>query len=90
MTIQQVISTCPAPVSTAEGVSQAITWLNVARVFADVATDAEVPNRADISIRAQKYPDATAVASTDYTSLNNKLYHVKQMYQGVVTVIIGS
>lgn len=90
MNIQQVISTCPAPVSTAEGVSTAITWFNVARVFADVAKESDVPNKIDISARAQSYADNTDVGSTDYTRLNNRLYHIKQMYQGVVTVVIGS
>lgn len=87
-TITELVNACPAPVSTAEGVTQAITWLNTARVFADNSAIENVPNKTDISVRAQSFADNIKVASTDYTAINNDLMHIKLMY-GAVQAVIG-
>lgn len=87
-TITQLIAACPAPVSTAEGVTSAITWLNTARVFADHSAIEDVPNKTDIAVRAQSYADNIKVGSTDYTTINNDLMHIELMY-GAVQAVIG-
>lgn len=87
MDLSTLINNCPAPISTAEGVTQAITWLNTARVFCDVSTIEAVPNKTDIAVRAQSFADSIAIASTDYSSINNNLMHIKLMLGGVQAVI---
>ena len=87
-TITDLIGACPAPVSTAEGVSTAITWLNSCVVFCDIADANKIPTKTDIAVRAQSYADNTPTgALSSYTELNDRLLHIKLMLGGVTAVI---
>lgn len=86
-TIAQLINACPVTVSTAEGVTQAITWFDTVVVFCEKSTVIEIPTKTDIAVRAQSFADATEIGSTDYGPLNNKLMHIKLMLGGVQAVI---
>lgn len=86
-TLTTLINACPAPVSTSEGVTQAITWFDTTVVFCEKSSIDEIPTKTDIAVRAQNFADGTEVGTTEYTILNNKLMHIKCMLGGVQAVI---
>ena len=77
MTIQTLISTCPVPVSTAEGVSRALEWLYLVYVFCMESTDTSVPTRLTVADKASYYYTETVLMTTEYNALNNRLMHIK-------------
>ena len=62
------------PVSTGAGVSSAIEWLYEVEVYA-MEHPEEVPNANSIIFACEDFANKTPVASTDYTTLNNNMYH---------------
>lgn len=87
MTIQTLISTCPAPVSTAEGVSTAIEWLYLVYVFCIESTDANVPTRLTVADKASYYYTETVLMTTEYNTLNNRLMHIKFALDAIKTYL---
>ena len=72
-----------APVSTSAGVSSAIEWLYEVEVYAMEHRE-EVPNANSIIFACEDFANKTPVLSTDYTTLNNNLYHVRSMIYAVI------
>ena len=87
MTIQTLISTCPAPVSTAEGVTNALEWFYLVYVFCMESTDANVPTRLTVADKASFYYTETALATTEYNPLNNRLMHIKVALDAIKTYL---
>ena len=86
MTITTLISTCPAPVSDAAGVSTALTWLATVEAFCMAQDNNSIPTRHTIINYCEIYfLETPSGAMTDYTSFNDKLLHIKLLLQGVVT-----
>lgn len=83
VTISSLISTCPAPVSTSEGVSNSLIWFNLVHVFACKATDTVMPTRFRVADDSAMYADDTVLATTDYDTLNNRLMHIKFQLQAI-------
>lgn len=84
MTLASLVSSCPAPVSTAEGVSRSIEWFEVASIFAinhsEKQSDPDsnyLANAMYVRNLCEVYTRNTELNTTDYTSLNNRLMHVK-------------
>lgn len=86
MTISQIISTCPAPVSTSAGVTTALEWLAITEAFALAAESVDLPNRHTIINLSEIYFSDTKVATTEYDKLNNALMHIKTLYEAIVTI----
>lgn len=86
-TLTALINACPRPVSTSEGVTQAITWFDTVVVFCEKSAIDEIPTKTDIAVRAQSFADGTQVGTTEYTVLNDKLMHIMCMLGGVQAVI---
>ena len=75
-----LISSCPAPVSTAENVSSALAWLATAAAYAnDHIGFNEAHDYQPIKTRSYIYFDQIKLSSTDYVDINNKLMHIKDM-----------
>ena len=82
--ISTLISTCPAPVSDAAGVSTALTWLATCEAFCLTQDNNAVPNRHSIINNSEIYLMETPIGAMDsYTEFNNKLMHIKFMLMGV-------
>ena len=71
------------PVNTSAGVSSAIEWLYEVEVYA-MEHPEEVPNANSIIFACEDFANNTPVASTDYTTLNNKMFHVRSMIYAVI------
>ena len=84
VTPTSLINACPAPVSTAEGVTQGIYWFELTSAFCIVSSDSDVPNRLPMRNKCDAFSADTKVKTTDYDSLNNNLMHIKGMLQAVV------
>ena len=83
VTVATLISTCPAPVSDATGVTNGLVWLATAEAFCQTQTNTQVPNRHTIINAAENYffetPDA---AMSDYSDFNDKMLHIKHLLSG--------
>lgn len=82
MTLQALVNACPAPVSSAEGVSNAMKWFEIVSVFAiehsNDPTDTDyMPNAMYVRNLCEVNARNTILMSTDYNSINNNLMHVK-------------
>lgn len=75
-----------APVSTAEGVSNAINWFNTVEVFC-LENPEDVPNGNTIIFYCEECARNTKVADTDYTKVNNYLFHVYSMLYAITQQI---
>lgn len=86
MTIAELLlmysNTVNPPVSTAEGVSQAIRWFNIVEVFA-LENPEEVPNGNTVIFACEESARNTNIYSTDYDKLNNDLVHVHAMLYAI-------
>lgn len=87
VTVASLISTCPAPVSDASGITNAKTWLATCNVFALESTrqalcnkDA-IANNSEIYLLDIPYANTTPTAEQLY-DVNDKLYHIKDMLSG--------
>lgn len=85
-TISSLISTCPAPVSAASGVSDAVAWLALCAAFADDNMTINKHDLQPIKSRSYTYFDLIKLSTEDYVDVNNKLYHVKDMLTAVNTL----
>lgn len=86
MTIATLISSCPYPVANATGVTNGIEWLAEAEAFALASEPKDLPNRHTIINLSEIYFTNIKLDSTDYTSINNDLKHIKDLYSAVVAI----
>ena len=86
MTIATIISTCPAPVSDAAGVTTALEWMAVCEAFALEADTKDLAARHTIINLSEIYFSNIQLATTDYATLNNYLMHLKTLYEAQVTI----
>lgn len=86
MTIAQLLlmytNTVNPPVSTAEGVSQAIRWFNIVEVFA-LENPEEVPNGNTVIFACEEASRNADIHETNYDRLNNDLVHVHAMLYAI-------
>lgn len=86
MTIAQLLlmynNTVNPPVSTAEGVSNAIRWFNIVEVFA-LENPEEVPNGNTVIFACEESARNANIYETDYDKLNNDLVHVHAMLYAI-------
>lgn len=86
MTISELITmynnTVNPPVSTAEGISQAIRWFNIVEVFA-LENPEEVPNGNTLIFACEESARNADINSTNYDKLNNDLVHVHAMLYAI-------
>lgn len=86
MTISQLLAmynnTVNPPISTAEGVSQAIRWFNIVEVFA-LENPEEVPNGNTLIFACEESARNADINSTNYDKLNNDLIHVHAMLYAI-------
>ncbi len=86
MTIAQLLlmyqNTVNPPVSTAEGVSQAIRWFNIVEVFA-LENPEEVPNGNTVIFACEESARNADINATNYDRLNNDLVHVHAMLYAI-------
>ena len=86
MTIAQLLlmynNTVIPPVSTAEGVSQAIRWFNIVEVFALENPD-EVPNGNTVIFACEESARNASIHDTNYDRLNDDLVHVHAMLYAI-------
>lgn len=83
VTVASLISTCPAPVSNATGVQNGVTWLALTAAFANDQMTTAKHDFQPIKSRSYTYFDLIKLSTTDYTDVNNKLYHVKDMLSAI-------
>ena len=83
VTISSLISTCPAPVADATGVSNGLVWLALTAAYANDNMTTTKHDFQPIKSRAYTYFDLIKLSSTDYADVNNKLYHVKDMLSAI-------
>ena len=81
--IAQIISSCPAPVSDASGVSSALAWLAITHAFALESAPTDLSNRDTIINMSNRYFNDIELLSTDYPDINNKLMHIKDLYLAI-------
>ena len=89
ITITQLINTCPAPVSTAEGVTNSLTWFDLVYVVCNEETDTNIPTRFRVGNDSAKYADETRLLTTEYEELNNKLMHIKCQLNAINNYLNG-
>lgn len=77
MTLQELVNSCPAPVSTAEGVTNAMEWFEIVSVFSITTDNQSMPNRLYVRNLCEVAAKNTILASEDYSKINNDLMHVK-------------
>ena len=77
VTISSLISTCPAPISDATGVSNAIGWLALANDFALAQDNKNLYNRHSIINYSLIYMNNINIGDTNYADINDKLMHIK-------------
>lgn len=86
MTVAQLLlmynNTVNPPVSTAEGVSQALRWFNIVEVFA-LEHPEEVPNGNTVIFACEESSRNIDVYGTDYNKVNNDLVHVHAMLYAI-------
>lgn len=86
MTIAQLLlmyqNTVNPPVTTAEGVSQAIRWFNIVEVFA-LEHPEEVPNGNTVIFACEESARNADIHATNFDSLNNDLVHVHAMLYAI-------
>ena len=91
VTVASLISTCPAPVSDANGIASAKTWLATCNVFAleskrnELCNKDAIANNSEIYLLAITYAATTPTADELY-NVNDKLYHIKDLLSGWNTV----
>lgn len=86
MTIAELLlmynNTVNPPVSTSEGVSNAIRWFNIVEVFA-LENPEEVPNRDTIIFACEESARRSSIYNTDYDKLNDDLVHIHAMLYAI-------
>lgn len=84
ITIQDLLTAYSgfAPVSTAEGVSNAISWFNIVEVYA-LMNGETTPNANTIIFACEESARNTEVMDTDYAKVNNYLYHIRCMLYAI-------
>ena len=84
VTVASLISTCPAPVADASGVTSGLTWLATAEAFCITQDDTKIPTKHTIINASEsiffKTPDS---ALEDYSKFNDGLSHIKLLLSGV-------
>lgn len=84
VTVAELISSCPAPVSDATGVTNGIYWFELVSAWCIVKTEADVPNKTGMKNKCDAFSMDTKINTTDYANLNNNLMHIKGMLQALV------
>ena len=83
VTVTTLISTCPAPVADATGVSNGLVWLALTAAYANDNMTTTQHDFQPIKSRAYTYFDLIKLSSTDYVDINNKLMHIKDMLSAI-------
>lgn len=83
VTVTTLISTCPAPVTDATGVSNGLVWLALSAAFANDQMTTAKHDFQPIKSRAYTYFDLIKLSTNDYVDVNNKLMHVKDMLSAI-------
>jgi len=83
VTVTTLISTCPAPVADATGVSNGLVWLALTAAYANDNMTTSQHDFQPIKSRAYTYFDLIKLSSTDYGDINNKLMHIKDMLSAI-------
>lgn len=83
MDISTLISNCPAPVSNATGVENAVAWLALTAAFANDNMTISQHDFQPVKSRSYTYFDLIRLSTTDYADVNNKLYHIKDMLTAI-------
>lgn len=83
VTVTTLISTCPAPVADATGVSNGLVWLALSAAYANDQMTTAQHDFQPIKSRAYTYFDLIKLSSTDYVDINNKLMHIKDMLSAI-------
>ena len=86
VTVSSLISTCPAPVSDATGVSNGLVWLALSAAYANDQMTTASHDFQPIKSRAYIYFDLIKLSSNDYVDVNNKLMHIKDMLSAINTL----
>lgn len=86
MTIAQLLlmyqNTVNPPISTAEGVAQAIRWFNIVEVYA-LENPEEVPNGNTVIFACEESARNVDIINPDYDKVNNDLVHVHAMLYAI-------
>lgn len=77
VTVSSLVSTCPAPVSDAAGVTNGLTWLALVHDFALSVDNRTLENRHTVINYSIIYFNAIKVKDTDFDLINNDLMHIK-------------
>lgn len=83
VTVTSLISTCPAPVADAVGVSSGLVWLALSAAFANDQMTTAQHDFQPIKSRAYTYFDLIKLSTNDYTDVNNKLMHIRDMLSAI-------
>lgn len=82
--ISSLISTCPAPVSDASGVSSALIWNDLVLAWTTTQPIDDVPVRQQLLNDCNLYHPQIIINSTDYGTVNNALMHVRSLLQSCI------
>lgn len=86
VTVNSLISTCPAPVADTTGVANGLTWLALCAAWANDNMTTYAHDTQPIKTRCYTYFDLIKLSTTDYQDVNNKLMHVKDMLTALQTL----
>lgn len=87
VTIQMMVNSCPAPISTVAGISDAILWLAECEVFAQVMEQSDLPNKTSIITYVNQIIQTFDINDTSYDRYNNQLLHVKFLLNAVTQIL---
>lgn len=87
VTISQLISTCPANVADATGVTTALTWLATCATFAETQEVSQMPNKSMVKSYGYAYWEALQFKTTEYDDVNNKVQHIKYLLSADNTIL---
>lgn len=89
VTVSTLVSSCPAPVSDAAGVTNALTWLALVHDFALSTDNRTLQNRHTVINYSIIYFNQIKIADTDYALINNELMHIKLLLTAQQTLDQG-
>ena len=87
VTIQMMVNDCPAPISTVAGISDAMLWLSMCEVFAQVMEQSDLPNKTSIISYVNQVLPTFDINDTSYDRYNNQLLHVKFLLNAVTQIL---
>lgn len=81
-----LVSTCPATITDATGIANALQWLADCATFADASEVATVPNKSMVKSYAYAYWENIRTDSTDYPTAISYCQHIKVLLQADIDV----